>query len=390
MKLSRTCLMVISHDFSINDAYKEKFLGIARALCNEGYTLKIIGFWGSSVVSGNLDSFEKSDFKTINKRGIFKKVLMRISFAFKVTSFLKKNPVDVVFIRYPVLDPLGMNMIYQSKKIVSNAHFIFEVPTVVGGNVEVSENTPLARRILFRISDRLKIIALKYIDTIAGVSFKGKYFGYEVTPVENAVTPKLSLFKSRCPMDNVMKMIFVLRPDAENIRHGLDRILYGISDYIQHNMETSVELHVIGMTPEQVPINLVNLARLKQVKFYGERSRGFIENLSKEMHLGIGQLGFHRIGLTHGSALKEREYLANALPIVTSCSDNLFLNDVPFRLNFPQSDEPIDLSRVVIWARNFHSSDNYRREMLTYLNNNARWNHAYKNVFKRLREKSER
>jgi hypothetical protein len=238
------------------------------------------------------------------------------------------------------------------------------------------------------MSDILKRFALRYVDTIAGVSFKGDYLGFKVTPVENAVTPRTQTFKSSNPIDNVMKMIFVLRPDAENIRHGLDRILYGISDYIQKNTETSVELHVIGMTREQIPDRFASLAKLKQVRFYGERSRDFIENLSKEMHVGIGQLGFHRIGLTHGSALKEREYLANALPIVTSCSDYLFLNDVPFRLNFPQSDGPIDLTEILIWASNFHSTGKHRREMLTYLNDHARWNNAYETVFKRLSEKN--
>ena len=63
---------------------------------------------------------------------------------------------------------------------------------------------------------------------------------------------------------------------------------------------------------------------------------------------------------------------------------------MPFRLNFAQNDEAIDLSKVITWACEFHSNDENRQEMLRYLNKHASWGSAYENVFKLLREKNGR
>jgi len=384
MESSRTCLMVLLHDLAVDDAYKEKFMGIANAFIDEGYVVTIIGFWGSRIVA--LTPAELQPYSAPRKymTDTLSKLVGRLKIFWRVESFLRENRVDVVFIRYPVLDPFGFGIIYRSKALASPGHIIYEVPTVVAGSVEVSDSTPIFRRVLFRASDCLKRFALKYVDTVAGVSYEGEYLGYQITTVENGVVPKLALFKKREPIDTVVKMMFALRPDAENIRHGLDRMLKGIADYEKKDKDIAVELHVVGMTLDQAPRDFGDVGWLKQVKFYGERSREFIAQLSKEMHVGVGQLGFHRIGLTHGSALKEREYLANALPIVTSCTDNLFPEPVPFRLNFPQNDDPIDIVEVVSWAVNFYGDSRHLQEMLVYLKDQAGWDHAYKHVLKSL------
>lgn len=131
--------------------------------------------------------------------------------------------------------------------------------------------------------------------------------------------------------------------------HGFDRMIEGLNQYYsQHGDAKPIVFHVVGSGPElkgyQELADKYGLE--KYIKFYGQRSGKELDELFEKADVAVGSLGLHRIGLTEGSTLKNREYAVRGLPIIYSTYE-LFLKDAFYALEIPSNDSPVDVKNIL-------------------------------------------
>lgn len=123
--------------------------------------------------------------------------------------------------------------------------------------------------------------------------------------------------------------------------HGLGALLDQIES--AGNPEP-FELHLVGQ------VDTATQSRCKsfpQIKLHGTLPGEKVQALYPGMDLGIGSLTFSTIGLTQGTPLKVREYLAVGLPIVIGYNDPAIPADFPYALK----QERFDLAAMLRFAR---------------------------------------
>ncbi|QOF79650.1 glycosyltransferase [Variovorax sp. 38R] len=134
--------------------------------------------------------------------------------------------------------------------------------------------------------------------------------------------------------------------------HGFDRVLSGISNYVSSkSADIDLKLYIAGDGDEIE--NLKKIAeRLKiseNVSFLGFKSHNQLGAYFDIADIGVSSLGLHRKGLDSASSLKTREYAARGLPMIVSGQDLDLLPNPHFAHLVPNSDEPIDMLKVIRW-----------------------------------------
>ena len=82
------------------------------------------------------------------------------------------------------------------------------------------------------------------------------------------------------------------------------------------------------------------------VIFHGQKTGADLDEVFQNSDIAVGSLGLHRIGLTEGSTLKNREYAVRGLPIVYATYE-LFLKDSEYALEVPADDTPVNVRDVI-------------------------------------------
>ena len=135
--------------------------------------------------------------------------------------------------------------------------------------------------------------------------------------------------------------------------HGFDRIIRGLRDYYQDKTNTTkVVFHIVGDGPELNNYKkIVEQCSLEDsVIFEGKHKGKELDYFYDVSNIGIGSLGMYRIGLEKATSLKLREYCAKGIPFIKASDDEVF-NDYKYCLNFPNNNDPIDISKIVDWSK---------------------------------------
>ena len=112
--------------------------------------------------------------------------------------------------------------------------------------------------------------------------------------------------------------------------HGWDKLIDAISNLNKEkNLNYSIHLTIVGEGPD---LNLLKRKAVeeglsKQIKFTGFLEGKELDVIYKDSHLGVGSLGWERVGVDIASPLKSREYLAAGLPFFYSTVDVDFLSN---------------------------------------------------------------
>lgn len=153
--------------------------------------------------------------------------------------------------------------------------------------------------------------------------------------------------------------------------HGLDRLLSGIRRY--GSKKPTIRLHLVGTVPEEI-LNLVRKLRIEDKTIvHGPLSGTDLNDVFDRMHVAVGSLGVHRKGLKQACPLKVREYTARGIPFVISYDDVDLVEGLPFYLNFHQSDEPVDVDRIVCFADRVLRDKDMPVQMRDYARNTMDW-----------------
>lgn len=131
--------------------------------------------------------------------------------------------------------------------------------------------------------------------------------------------------------------------------HGYDRLLQAVREFHDRpSRRWDIHVTIAGDGPS-LPMLRERAGALglhDQVTFAGIVTAGALRALYESAHVAVSSLGLHRIGLTHASVLKAREYCAIGIPFIASGSDPDFPVDVPFRLAIAADESTADLVRI--------------------------------------------
>jgi len=157
---------------------------------------------------------------------------------------------------------------------------------------------------------------------------------------------------------------------------GYERMIEGLAEYRQNNPEKNVYLHIVGDGQHREALQA--LAREKgvteKVIFHGAHSGASLDKLFQGRHLAIGNLAVHRKGMTTNPDLKNREYCARGLPIVTSTIDPGFPQGFPYLLTVPADESPIDVSALVEFQNQLQANyPNFKADIRSFAEQNFDW-----------------
>lgn len=92
------------------------------------------------------------------------------------------------------------------------------------------------------------------------------------------------------------------------------------------------------------------------------------------MHIGIECLAFHRVGVKFSSALKEKEYFAMGLPIISGSPDKSTPNNCKYRHIFPSNKTIINIEKILNFAEIVYSIKDVNNKIRNYSKKNLSWN----------------
>lgn len=157
--------------------------------------------------------------------------------------------------------------------------------------------------------------------------------------------------------------------------HGVDRFIKSLADY---NGIFDVKFHIVGPRNSIYDSlkKLIDLESLgNKVIMYGYLSGKELEDLYQQTHVAIGSLGRHRSNIFNLSSLKNREYLAKALPIVYSEND-YDMDDKLYSFKVSPDESVFNIDEILDWYFNLNIKES---NMLVHAHKFS-WNNQLKDV----------
>lgn len=212
-----------------------------------------------------------------------------------------------------------------------------------------------------------KLFIRFWVDKIVyiGVAEK-KVWGLSASSITNCISWPIEpaiLSKVLCQNNDVQ----VVGVASQALWHGYDRFIEGMST----EKNSNITFHIVGDGPTLNELKLLTkrLELTKNVIFHGRLDGYELNNLLLDMDCGIDSLGRHRVGITHNSSLKAKEYLAYGLPVVMSHTD-LSIHNFDSVLKVSESDDPISLNDVLELVRN---NKNNKEKIQSFAYANFSW-----------------
>jgi glycosyltransferase involved in cell wall biosynthesis len=158
--------------------------------------------------------------------------------------------------------------------------------------------------------------------------------------------------------------------------YGLERLLLGLKNFRDNYFgNVSVFLHVVGAYSDESSLyeKVLSLNLQENVIFHGFVSGTELNAHFNQCHIAVGSLGIHRKGLTQTSELKGREYCARGIPYIIACDDPDFPADFPYILQLPADESPIDIKRVLAFAKEVCADPDHPQKMRRYAEEHLDW-----------------
>jgi hypothetical protein len=157
--------------------------------------------------------------------------------------------------------------------------------------------------------------------------------------------------------------------------HAVERFLEGMAIYIAQPGAAAIHFDIVGNGPEYDKLAAVVAARNLQqhVSFHFFKRDKELDAVYQQCQVAIGTFGFHRIGITNSSSLKNREYFARGLPVVLSTLDLDMPPECPYVQYVPEGEEPIDIASVVEFSRRVYEQPDLHKAIRSYAGSTISW-----------------
>jgi len=309
------------------------------------------------------------------KNGKINHILRRYMLLLLCKDYFLKNDVELEFsyLRYHFFDSFYINLLKvlkkKSKKVIIEAH---SYPVFV----KKDKFNPI--KILDEIYSKK---AHKYCDYIASMTNLKTICGIPTYEIENTLNIDDFKIKEYKRVEN--KFIFI-NVAFENITHGLDRLIKGISNYYKTIYKTTsvdIELLLIGEYSNSTKKLVEDLSLSEKVKFLGKMKRNEIDTYIDEAHFAVGSMGNHRANSYYGSALKTKEYIARGIPFVYGWEERILIN-FPFAYKVPLNEEPVDIKKILEFYRKIENKDLAIKMRKFLEENNRSWQQQFYELLK--------
>lgn len=369
----------------------EKIKGQLLAFKNSGFEIDVLYPRGDGTLIIESNDGQKKNYEGCRENFSNNSLLSKILRHIKVTFFGSINfkycqedilnaKYNAVYLRFflPGSDLISFlnNLKVASKETV----VMLEYPTL---NVRTLHQADLPRRISF-FFNRKKIDRLNSLtDYIITLTRHSELFekpaifmpnGIELGEIEPVPVPAF----------NNQLVILGVASDI-NFYHGFDKVIKGLSLYAKNYSQVKVLFRLIS---NPLSNNLAELRKLAKesgveefVCFESPKTRKELAEVYKQVHLGMGTLALHRVGLTDNYSLKHREYAAFGLPFIMSKGDFHFEHS-PFVLVEERNEEPLDIQRIVTFYTSLRNRyPDYPQEFRKSVEHLITWEAQMKEVF---------
>lgn len=302
-----------------------------------------------------------------------------INFKYCQEDILKAG-YTAVYLRFFLPGSDLIRFLINLKKKSSDTILLLEYPTL---NVKTLYQTDLARRVSFFFNQK-KINRLNELsDYIITLTRHSELFGKPALFMPNGIA--LSEIKPVTVPAFTNQLVILGVASDINFYHGFDKVIKGLSLYAKNNSQVKVLLRLISNPLSKNLAELRALARdsgvEELVSFESPKTRAELAAVYQQVHLGMGTLALHRVGLTDNYSLKHREYAAFGLPFIMSKGDFHFEHS-PFVLVEERNEEPLDIQRIVTFYTSLRNRyPDYPQEFRKSVEHLITWEAQMKEVF---------
>jgi hypothetical protein len=276
--------------------------------------------------------------------------------------------LDFVYFRYQRSSPAFLWMLSRLKKKNPGLFVCVEIPTYP----YEAESISLRYKILAWGDWVSRSFLRRYVDRIVTFSTVREIFGVSTIRISNGVDAQ-----SLQPLPKPQALLPFRLLGLANLAfwHGYDRVIAGIASYKANGGKREIVFDIVGIGNE--------LARLKgdalragleaEVRFHGSLTGEKLTAVMTGAHVGVACIGMHRVD-KDTSDLKSREFCARGLPFLSGYCDRDFSANLPFVLQVPATDDPIDIEAVLhFYDRLKANCPNYPLDMHDFAQQNLTW-----------------
>lgn len=184
------------------------------------------------------------------------------------------------------------------------------------------------------------------VDAIVTYSKEKEIFGcYTINVANGVICDAIEPVYDYSLLQTEIRLIAVARLRKH---HGYERIIRGMAEYYKANRGVSVTFDIIGDGPEmECYKQLIKEYRMEQyIRMHGPIQPSQLIDYYNNADIAVSSLGFYKIGLSHSTNIKNREYMARGLPIICCCDDDAFV-DNPYVQIVPNDDSVIDIETII-------------------------------------------
>lgn len=262
----------------------------------------------------------------------------------KLSSFVKDNGFDALYIRYEKNANAGFVGFLRSLK--NQCVRIMEVPTYPYDN-EIN-NASLYRRIRLWEERHYRAKFDTCVDYIVTFTDATTIFGVKTLKISNAVDASSICLRKRTKASN--DEISLIGVANLAFWHGYDRLLYGMRDYYARGGQKNILFRIVGEGNRDERSRLMDIVKNEKLEnnvvFYGNKSGKELDELFDNSDFAIGCLACHRKNIITVKSLKNVEYAMRGIPFIYSETNDDF-DQKPYVLKASADDTPIDLNMLI-------------------------------------------
>lgn len=346
----------------------EKIRGQAAAFRRNGFSMDILYPTNEGVLVLEKEDGSKLAFKGANpfytNKGLLHKLILHlrlawvgnINFKYCEQTILEAG-YDGIYIRFYLP---GTGLIRFLKKVKSQKVkplLLLEYPTL---NVKQIIRNDLARRVNYFINEKRVRKLNQLADYIVTLTKDRQLFGRPALFMPNGLDLSRINVLDTPDLTNTVILLGVASDCAHY--HGYDKVIRGMHAYKKAGLLPAVRFRIISSL---LGHNIAFLRSLiaeygleNDVDFLDAMDRPELEKQYEKVHIGVGTLALHRVGLMDNYSLKHREYAAFGLPFVMSKGDDVF-EQSPFVMTVERDEEPINIAALVEFYSNLRNKEPY-------------------------------
>ena len=284
-----------------------------------------------------------------------------------------------IYIRHMIPQPKLVTVLRKAKHI--NAKIGYEIPTYPYYREQMNVSKNRAKTLIkLTLETLFWPIIYYYIDKLFVMRCNSKSKNYKkMISIKNGYSGEKNKFVARKTKNLVMIGVGTIYP-----YHGYDRIINAMKKCgCKLASGGDIVFHIVGQSEEIERLKkLVTSKEERHIVFHGQQFGQELKELYYSCNLGIGTMALSLRNADIDTAIKNIEYFAHDLPVITS--GKIF--DIPESSGtylIENESNDIDLDKVAKFVINYYN-DEQRESRLSGLLLSFSWNDIMKNAVRKL------